>query len=62
VNGLTPIDAGVAYEAMIDMRDAARKYEAKRPGCVQAKTFTRKKALGCEPGDLLERDTKRRSK
>jgi hypothetical protein len=40
----TPIDAGVAHEAMIDMREAARKYEERKPGCVQAQTFARKAA------------------
>ncbi len=39
---LTPIDPGVAHEAMIDMREAARKYEERKPGCVQAQTFARK--------------------
>lgn len=38
----TPIDASVAHRTMIDMREAARKYEERKPGCVQAKTFTRK--------------------
>jgi hypothetical protein len=42
VSDFPPIDAGVAHEAMIDMREAARKYEAKKPGCVQAQTFARK--------------------
>jgi hypothetical protein len=40
----TPIDAGVAHEAMIDMREAARKYEQRKPGCAQAQTFARKAA------------------
>lgn len=37
----TPIDAGAAHTAMIDMREAARKYEERKPGCVQAQTFAR---------------------
>lgn len=38
----TPIDAAVAHQAFIDMREAAKRHEERKPGCVQAQTYTKK--------------------
>lgn len=42
MSDFTPVQANAVHMAMIDMREAARKYDEKRPGCAQSVTFTRK--------------------
>ena len=44
MDDITPTDAHAAHVAMIDMEEAARKYQEKKPGSSVAESFARKAA------------------